>query len=179
MKPIVINITDKFNDYKNKIDIFLRKLDIEKEYFPTIDKSIKNSKIIIIAVNNDNAEVIGVAGVEKTRYFYRSYILMLKDYQGMGIGKSMYMELFNALKRNKRKIVLAIVNRGNMKSLKMHIKLGYKLVGIRWNFYYLYKPLSIHGIILFYLIKAIFPFVVIADSLYENIYLPKKTIKTL
>jgi GNAT superfamily N-acetyltransferase len=178
MKPVIMNITDKFNDYKDKIELFTKNLDAEKEYFPMIDRSISNSKLIFIAIN-EKAEIVGVAGSDKTRYFFRTYILIQKDYQGKGIGKDIYNELLSELKKQQRKIVLAVINKGNIRSLKMHIKLGYKFVGIRWNLYYLFKPLSINSSILLYLIRIIFPFVVIVDSLYENIYLPKKTIKNL
>jgi GNAT superfamily N-acetyltransferase len=178
MKPIIMNITDNFNDYKGKLELFIKNLNTEKDYFPMIERSIKNSKLIFVAIN-DKAEIIGIAGLEKSSFFLRTYLLIQKDYQGKGIGKHIYTELLTELKRQQTKIILAVINKGNMRSLKMHIKLGYKFIGIRWDLYYLFKPLSLHGNILFYLIKAIFPFFVIMDSLYENIYLPKKTIKTL
>jgi RimJ/RimL family protein N-acetyltransferase len=178
MKPIIMNITDNFNDYKDKIELFTKNLDAEIEYFPMIDRSIRNSKLIFIAIN-EKAEIVGVAGSDKTRYFFRTYILIQKEYQGKGIGKDIYNELLTELKRHQIKIILAVINKGNIRSLKMHIKLGYKFVGIRWDLYYLFKPLSIKGRISFHLIKVIFPFVVIVDSLYENIYLPKKIIKNL
>jgi GNAT superfamily N-acetyltransferase len=178
MKPVIMNITDNFNDYKDKIELFIKNLDTEKEYFPMIERSVINSKLIFIAING-KGEIVGIAGSEKSRFFLRTYILIQKDYQGKGVGKIIYTKLLSELKKQQKKIILAVINKGNKRSLKMHIKLGYRFVGIRGDLYYLFKPLSIESNILFYFIKAIFPFVIIVDSLYEKIYLPQKTIKTL
>ena len=179
MKIDIINITGNADSYRDLITSFLSDLDGEKEYFPEIEKCIKTSELILVAVDRTHNGIVGISGAERIHGIARSYVMIKKDYQGDGIGKRLYLGVINEVRKRGKGIVMAFVEKENIRSLKMHIRLGYRMVGSRWKFFFLFKPLTFKGMWLFYLIKMIFPLIVLKDSVYDNIYLPRKMGKRL
>ncbi len=154
------NITDSLNIYQDIIDTFLNTLDIEKQYFNVTLERLLKSEMILIALSED--EIIGVGGLEIKYGMSRSIIILKKGYQGKGIGKRLSKRILEeaGIKHN---IVVAVIEKSNIASIRTDLSIGYKLIGNRGDLCYLACPLNVNGWIVYFGLKMVFSLVKAVD----------------
>ena len=161
MKIDVIGNNEEFIIYRKKIENFLAILDVEKEFFNLDMQRVRTFTLILVALNCN--EVIGLAGLGKKHGLARSYIIIRKDFQGKGLGKHLMLNLLSEAAK-KHILVLGVVNEKNIESIKMHLSIGYKKGGKRGNLLYIFNSLNTKGVLVYYLIKALFPMLGVLDG---------------
>lgn len=154
------NITNHLSEHYNHIDLFVRELDSEKQFFDLTTARIMRCEIVIIALGDN--KIIGIAAVERKYGIARSLMMVKKDFQGKGFGKQFMVALLGEAK-NTHNMIMAIVDDKNIMSMRMHLAKGYRIVGKRGKLCYIMNPLNKKGLFLYYLIKILFPIMKAVD----------------
>jgi RimJ/RimL family protein N-acetyltransferase len=145
-----------------KIEELLSKLNDEVNFFSiTIDR-VKKSKWII--PEYINGKLVGIVGIEKKLEIMRSWTIVKKECWEKGIGaKLVNMRKERCLEDKSCNILLGIVERNNIASIKNIAKQGYVLCGRRGNLLYYFQPITQLGKAMTFIIKIIFPITKIID----------------
>lgn len=146
-----------------EIEKLLSELNDELKYFRiTIDR-VKKSKWII--PEYINGKLVGIAGIEKKFGIVRSWTIVKKEYWKKGIGsKLINMRKERCLEDKSCNILLGIVKRNNIASIKNITEQGYMLCGRRGNLFYYFQPITQLGKVMTFIIKIIFPITKIIDK---------------
>jgi RimJ/RimL family protein N-acetyltransferase len=93
------------------------------------------SKLMLIAVENENQRVVGCLGfVGATAPFIKHQgqfgMSVQKSYQGRGVGKALLQTLLDILPQNGFTKVSLTVRTENVKAIKLYDKMGFRRVGI-------------------------------------------------
>ena len=155
------NISENLYEYEEQIELLLSSLTTEKELFKTFDKEMIMRAQLVIAVF-DNQKMIGITGFEKKYFLYKSFSLVRKDYQKLGVGAFLFLRRIQEA-RKKYNLILNMVNPENKMSIQMTQTQGGKYLGKRYNHVYLMVPLNKRGHFLFYFLKIIFPLLLMWD----------------
>lgn len=156
------DITNCVTNYKNRIELFLSQLNIEKKYFDiSLERVMKWKPIMIAEVQQ---EIVAAVGLEKKFGIMRSVIILRKEVQGKGLGQS-YLHALLGKARETCHIVWAIIAEGNSASMKLHLAADYRVIGKRQNLFYLAVPLDCFGDALLWSFKLIFPLTKVVDRI--------------
>jgi len=150
----MLNVTDNLPAYKQQIESFLAKLDSEKEYFNLTVERVMNWELVMVEMLNE--EIIAIAGLERKFGIVRNNLMIKKEFQGIGLGKRLMLELLSESKL-KHNLLWAVISEKNIAAIKNDLATGHKIVGNRQNMCYLVAPLNWKGKLLYYLIRALFP----------------------
>jgi GNAT superfamily N-acetyltransferase len=154
------DITDALCEYQDKINLFLSLLETERKVFNLTTERVMTSEMILIVLIG--GECIGLGGLERKLEISRSIMILKQSCQGKGIGKIFSQRILEKAKQN-HNIILAVIEEDNTPSMRMHLSVGYKMVGKRGHLCYLFCPLNTKGLIMYYCIKALFPTVKVLD----------------
>jgi len=154
------NITHIAYDYREHIDQFLKTLGSEKAHFNPSTERVLDSEVVLIAVLDNR--IIGLGGIELKYNIPRSIIILDKTSQGKGLGKKLMTEILKE-GRNNHNIMVGVIEEGNNAALRLDLSVGYKMCWTRNNLHYLFYLYNIKGLIIFYMIKALFPLIKVID----------------
>jgi len=146
-----------------EIEVFLNELNDELNHFNiTIDR-IKKSKWIIPEYRNE--KLVAIAGIDKKLGIVRSWTIVKKEYWKKGIGSNLvYKRKQKCLEDKSCHVLLGIVERNNIASIKNITKQGYILCGRRGNLRYYFQPITLLGKVMTFIIKITFPIIRIIDK---------------
>ncbi len=131
-----ININSWKSTYKGIVSqSFLKSLDIESRIDPAIKRIERNDMDCLIAVDVEKKRVVGFANfgpcreknIDADAELYSIYID--DDYHGCGIGKSLFLEGFEATKRRQYKKMMVSVFSQNNNARAFYDRMGGQLVG--------------------------------------------------
>jgi len=150
------NISNQLTINYTRLTRFLDELDSEREFFHVTIERVLNSALVILAF--DNEKVIGITGLEKKWGIMRSYVVVKKDYQGKRIAENLYNERLKHTSSIKCNIILAVVEKRNLKSINHCISRGYRFGGEYWgNLRYYYLVLNFRGYMQYIALRLINP----------------------
>jgi RimJ/RimL family protein N-acetyltransferase len=149
-----VDLTPNIEKYRDKIDIFLKDLDTEKEFIGLNVKRLIKSELVFAALHKN--EIIGISGLQKKHGISRRYTVLRRDYQGKGLGKKFSSKILAHAKKD-HNIIMSVIDENNLRALKMASSMGYKKAGRRRDLLTLLLPLNFKGFFLFYLIRLLFP----------------------
>ena len=118
-----VDLTPNIDEHRDKIDIFLKNLDTEKEFIGLSVKRLITSELVIAAMHKN--EIIGISGLRKKHGISRRYTLLRRDYQGKGLGKKISSKILIRAKKD-HNIIMAVIDDENLRSLKMDLSMGFK-----------------------------------------------------
>jgi RimJ/RimL family protein N-acetyltransferase len=149
-----------------EIQEFFSELNDELNYFSiTIDR-VKKSKWIIPEYRNE--KLIAIAGIEKKLGIVRSWTIVKKEYWKKGIGSKLINKRKEKCLEDKScHVLLGVVDRNNIASIKNITKQGYVLCGKRGNLLYYFQPITLPGKVMTLIIKILFPIAKIIDRFRE------------
>jgi hypothetical protein len=151
-----LNITDCLYVYKDRLEIFLDKMDSEKRFFNlTLERALRSEFVLIVLLNND---IIGIGGVEVKYGIPRSFIMLDKSTQGKGIGRTFAWEIQHEASKH-HNFLLGIIEENNNAPVKLSLIYGYKIVGKRGKLIYLICPLNSQGLLLYLAFRFLFYFI--------------------
>ena len=145
-----------------EIEGFFGELNDELNYFNlTIDR-VKKSKWVIPEYRN--GRMVAIAGIEKKLGIVRSWTIVKKEYWKKGIGSKLINKRKEKCLEDKScHVLLGVVDRNNIASIKNITKQGYVLCGKRGNLLYYFQPITLFGKVMTFIIKILFPISKIID----------------
>lgn len=155
------NISENLDQYEGQIELLLNSLTSEKEFFITFDKKVIMRADLVIAAF-DGQTMIGITGFEKKYFLHKSFSMVRKDYQKLGVGAFLFLRRIEEA-RKRYDIILNMVNPQNTLSIQMTETQGGKYLGKRYDHVYLMLPLNKKGFFIFYLLKIGFPILILWD----------------
>jgi phage-related holin len=157
------NITKEIYTYQDRIKQFLDELNEEKKYFKLTLRRILRSVLVIISTLND--QIVGITGLEKKWGIIRGYVVVKNQYQGMRIAETLFKERMRQSSGLKCNLIMAVVEKGNTRSINHCISRGYRTGG-RWgNLLYYFLVLNYKGYLQYILIRILFPFLKLTDTI--------------
>jgi len=106
---------------------------------PTLEEFKKRVHRILesypFLVYEQNGEILGYAYANRYRerkaydYVVESSVYLIKEVQGQGIGKQLYLALIDVLKKQGFQDIMACFTIPNESSVRLHEKLGFQYVG--------------------------------------------------
>jgi len=161
MKLEYRNITKDLDYYADTINKFLGELDDEKKYFGLKLERVLESKLVIVAIFDD--QIVGITGFESKMGIIRSYVVVKKQFHGMRIAENLFKERMRQSSSLKCNLVMAVVEKDNIKSINHCYSRGYRLGGVRGNLLYLFFIINYTGYLQYMLIRILFPFLKLTD----------------
>ena len=122
-----------------------------------------HSVLVVLALHNE--EIIGITGYEKKWGIIRTYVVVKNEYQGMRIAENLFKERMRLTFGLKCNLIMAVVEKGNIKSVNNCISRGYRLGGERWGkLKYFFLVLNFKGYLEYLMIKSLYPLLKLIDS---------------
>ena len=148
-------------EYNSQVIDFLEIIKKEQKFFDLKINRFQESEMCVIAMVD--SEIIGMTGLLKKKGIVRNYIAVSRSYYRKGIGKKLNHELLtNAAK--KYNFLMSLIDTRNIKSLKLYLSCGYKLLGERFGMNYTILHFNKKGFLVYCLLKLFFPILNIIDT---------------
>jgi GNAT superfamily N-acetyltransferase len=147
--------------YRSEIETFLGSLDSERRFFNVSMERITRSELVIAAFMEAN--IIGIAAIERRFRIPRSLMIILGSHQGRGMGKWHMSTLLSRAREIGYSLIMGVVDDDNAPALKMDLATGYRIAGKRDNLYYIFCPLNFRGVLYFHIIRLLFPLTALVD----------------
>jgi len=156
----IINITGEHEGYIEKIQDFMNALETEKRYFKlTMDRIICSEIIFVATIDN---RIVGIGGIEIKHHIPRIIIMLKKEVHGKGIGKEL-LSIIHHESVKYHNIIMAIIEDGNTAAFRLFMSWGYISYIKRNKLCYLLYPLNRKGLITYWGLMIISPFIKIFD----------------
>ena len=134
---LIKNLNESYNLYEMNNHIDARKYSLNKkkfnfdEHLKWLKKKIKSNKENLYVFKSNGKTIGYIREHEKYKKKYLSWSIMPKNkFQGFGT------KMLNKFKKKKNKTFYASVRKKKLPSKKMSLKLGFKVVEMRKNFYF-------------------------------------------
>ena len=134
MKDIVI----KEVNLEEALKVFKRIKEWDRPEAGTVEyckNKIGNSNHIILAAYSDDENVGYLIGYDKDNSFYCWVAAVDENYRRMGIAKKLINEMFKLCKDHLTSYILLEVRANNIPAQKLYESFGFKIDGIRKNYY--------------------------------------------
>lgn len=135
---LIKNLNESYNLYEMNNHNDARKYSLKKKKFSFdehliwLKKKIKSNKENLYVFKSNGKTIGYIREHEKYKKKYLSWSIMPKNkFQGFGT------KMLNKFLKKKNKTFYALVHKKNLPSKKMSLKLGFKVVEMRKNFYFL------------------------------------------
>ncbi len=175
-ETVIISDLEK-ND--ERIHAFFSRLSTETQYFPEVNQCIANADLLIGVRGSDYDNLYGVAGFERYHKIPRIFFLILNEYQGRGLADILMTRSIERIRAKKECMIIAFIDRNNTRSLSLHLKHGFIMLGARWKFFILFKSINCIGKFVITLLRFFFLFIALRDSIVENVIEPRKTARMM
>ena len=97
---------------------FLYSLTTEQESFLLNQEQVLKALELFIIKDLDGQKIIGLAGIRPQKFYGLLFLVVHKDFQGMGLGKKLLLAVLETVPRNK--LLLLTVHRSNVKARKLY-----------------------------------------------------------
>ena len=113
----------------------------ELKYYNILDDNILDTMLYMRGIY-DEKRLVGIGGISKWHgIFPHTFYMVKSDYQGQRHGDWLAKENVGFAKRRLH-ILLTVVDKENIKAVKLALRNGFKVVGEDNNKYYCYLPLG-------------------------------------
>lgn len=144
------------------VEKFLGELKDELKYFNITLDRVKKANWIIGEYRY--GKLVGIAGIEKKLGIVRSWTIVKKEHWKKGIGSKLVKKRREkCLKDRSCHVLLGVVEKNNIPSIKNIIKQGYLFCGRKGNLLYYFQPITSVGKLMILILKVIFPITKIID----------------
>lgn len=98
--------------------------ELQKSGISKLMKSLESCEWLVI--EKEENRIIGAAGMGG--FFHVSSIQIIEEFQNKGIGKKLQSELIEESRRKGYSFIIVLFNPENIRSMNLHISLGYKKI---------------------------------------------------
>ena len=153
-------ISDSLSGHAEQIVEFLGRTDSEKRYFNLTLERVLKAETILVAYADD--ALVGIGGIEVKYRLPRDFIMVDRRVQGKGLGRQFLDRILDDAARM-HSILMAVIEEPNAASLKLHRTVGFRMGGKRGQLNYLFFPIDARGLVLYYIVRLIFPGIQLLD----------------
>ena len=97
---------------------FLYALTVEQDSFLLTQDQVLKARELFILRDAQNQKVLGLGGIRPQKYYGLFFLVVHKDFQGMGLGKKLMESVLDGVDQNR--LLLVTVHRSNVKARKLY-----------------------------------------------------------